>query len=394
MIYVIILFLLALAVYLQTMSQKKGSILFIIASVGLGLMSGLRYGSGSDFFPYLSYYNNTPPHIGEAIAQTKSHMNIGYRIYMSIFRILGANSDIFIFCTSILVMTMFVYVIYKNSKYKMLSLLVFYGIYYSIYLNSVLRQGIALAIFFIAFYTFLKRGEVLKYCICIAIGFLFHESILITLILPIIQLIYKKTFYNKSFNTILCLASLVMFVTKFDRVLIKFAAIIKITIPYEASTFNTLGITLRIVSIAFIYYIYINCDDNDLTDFDRFQIYSYFIGILIYFTISHVPIFSRFIEYFSALEVIIYANLIYHVKSKFTKVTVAFICTLIVSSICIKDITSFSKEVQHKSEKLLEYPYVTIFNKKDIFDYINIEDRYIPKEFKRNDLTDEIYIQK
>lgn len=379
MIYVVILLLLALAVYLQTISRKKGSFLFIITSFALALMSALRYGSGSDFFPYLMYYNNTPPSIGGAIAQNESHMNLGYRIYMGIFKVLGANSDVFIFVTSIIVMTMFCYVIYKNSKYKMLSLLVFYAIYYQIYLNSALRQGIALAIFFIAFYTFFKKGKTIQYIVCILFGFLFHESILITLLFPIIHIFYKKLFYNKTFNGLLFIGAIGLFVIKADRILVALAASIGIGIPYEASGFSMLAVVLRLVSIAFIYYMYVNTDEIEITDFDKFQIYSYFIGVLIFISISNVPIFSRFTEYFSILEVMIYANLIYHVKSKLTKVVVSLFCTLLVCSICIKDIASFTVQGTYKSNNILEYPYITIFNKQDIFDYRDVEYRYMPK---------------
>lgn len=378
MIYVIVLLLLALVVYIQTMCKKKGSVLFLIASIILALISGLRYGMGSDFFHYLFYYKNAPASIMGAIAQNHSHMNIGYRVYMSMFKVLGANSDIFIFMTSICVMSIFSYTIYKNSKYKVLSLLVFYAIYYQIYLDSALRQGIALAIFFIAFYTFLKKGQILKYVICILIGFLFHESILVTLLLPIIQLFYKNFFYNKVFNGSLCVGALGMFAIRGDRILIAVAGTLGVGIPYEASTFSAVAVLLRIISMAFIYYMYMNCDDSELTDFDRFQIYSYFIGVLIFISIANVPIFSRLTEYFSILEVIIYANLVYNVRSKLTKVMVSFLCTLIVSSICVKDIVSFTNQGKYKNSNVLEYPYVTIFNKQDIFKYRQVDSPYRP----------------
>lgn len=377
MIFIIILLLMALVVYIQTMSAKKGSLMYIVFFIGLALISGFRYGLGTDFFAYLFFYKINPDNIIGAI-QSENHMNIGYRILMSIFKSIGANSDVFIFAVGISVTAAFAYIIYKNSKYKMMSLLVFYAIYYHIYVNSALRQGIALVIFLLAFYSFLKKEKYVKYGICILIASLFHESALITLVFPLIQLVYKKFFYNRVFNGILCVGAVAMFVVKIDSILVTLAGMVGINIPYEASGFSILAVILRLISIAFIYYLYQNCDDNELTDFDRFQMYCYYIGVLIFIAISNVPIFSRLTEYFSVLEVIIYANLIYHVKSKLTKVTVSAFCTLLVCSICIKDLASFTYQGSYENKNVLSYPYTTIFNKEDIFEYREVEEKFIP----------------
>lgn len=362
-------------------NNKINIISFFSLSTILTIVSAFRYGSGSDYFGYMWHYTYMPSNIMQAIS-SESHMNFGFKIAMSGCKYLGLSYEVFIILLSVSLMTIMIYLIWKYSNNKSLSLVIFYTIYYHIYINSAIRQGVTLVIFLWAFFTFLRKNKVWQYCLVIVIGSLFHYSILITLIIPIIKIIYEKFGANKRLNTIFIIIAICSLIFRFERILPFIAKIVGIGMPYESTSPSIMAIILRIVLLVFILLLYKFSDKKNITEFDKFQIYTYFIGVILFIAVANTPELSRLTEFFSILDIFIIGNLINAIDLKlFANLGLVF-TILLVSVIFIKDQSSFIYQGSYYYDDVFKYPYVTIFNKEDIFEYRYVENRYRPNEYK------------
>lgn len=385
LIYIGIFLLLFLAVIYEYVKgaagNKTSNILFVFFSGLLTIMSAIRYGSGSDYFGYMWHYNQAPEKIGQALT-VESHMNPGYNALMSLCKSFNLNYEGFIFVLSAVLMISVVYLIWKYSKFKNMSLLIFYCLYYHIYINSALRQGITLIIFLWAYYTFAKKDKMLQYCLVIIAGSLLHYSILVMLCLPIIKFVYKNFASNKLVNISFIIIALLCFIFKVERILPIIGNIIGISIPYTSSSASIMAIMLRLVLVAFVFIMYKFSDKNKLDEFDKFEIYTYYIGVLIFIAVSNTPNLSRLTEFFSILDIFIIANLIKAIKVDKVKVLSTVFAVLVIGVVFIKDQASFIQQGNYESSNILEYPYVTIFNKAEIFQERKVEVGLIPSEYK------------
>lgn len=384
MFYIFIFLLLFIGVIFEYIRKDEkytqSNVVFFILSGVLTIVSAIRYGSGSDYFGYMRHYVNNPTTISEALAM-KTHMNPGYKIIMTLVKSKGLNFEGFIFFLSLTLMLVMTYLIWKNSKFKTMSLLIFYSVYYHIYINSALRQGITLVIFLWAYYTFLKENKIIKYSIAILIGSLFHYSILIMLIVPIVKFIYDRYGTNNKVNIAFIIIAFLAFIFKAERLLPIVSGMIGISIPYTSSSPRIMAILLRLVLLGMILLLYKFADKEKISEFDKFQIYTYFIGVILFIAVSNTPNLSRLTEFFSILDIFILANLISAINVKSVKLGSILAVIMIIGVIFIKDQASFIDQGSYYDKSITNYPYVTIFNKFDIFSKRQVEDKYIPEEF-------------
>ena len=377
MTYIILFLIMAVVTFLQFFSKKVTLLWFIIFGIVLTLLSMLRFGSGTDYFTYMMYYGLSPDTIRDSI-QYQSHMDIGYRALMGLFKSFHLNFDALVMFISFVTMFIYLKVIKENSKFKMLSLLIFFAVYYSIYVDSALRQGIAMSIFFIAFYKYFKEGETVKYLALIILASLFHSSALIMLSMPVIGTIYKRMFKNKVFNVILFLSSLVLCSSGFSNGLIQLGSVFGMANSYTVTSFNPMAIALRIISIIFVYLLYKSNKKDTISEFDKLQIYTYFLGSIFFISVANIEILSRILKYFTILEVILVPNLIKGIIFKSTKATSFMFVIILMGIIFTKDITSFIDQGSYYEQGITNYKYVTIFNKEDIYSYryVNVNTYY------------------
>lgn len=371
MVYVTLFLIIVAISYLQFFSKKDSSSWFIIFGIVLTMLSMFRFGSGTDYFGYLIYYSSSPDTIWGSI-QYQSHMDIGYRVLVGIFRSLHLDFEFFIMFISLSIMFVYLKVIRENSKFKLLSLLIFYAIYYNIYVNSVLRQGIAMIIFFIAFYKYFKEEKTFKYLALIILASLFHSSALIMMLMPIVRYVYKRMFNNKMLNIMLLAFSLFLCLSRLGNIVIPLGSVFRMDSSIVPTSFNPMAIALRIISIMFVYFLYKSNKKDSISEFDKLQIYTFFLGSILFISISNVEILSRMLKYFTLVEIILIPNLIKGIKFKSTKVLYFAFAIMLMLVIFTKDISSFLGQGNYYETNITDYKYVTIFNKEDIYQYRNI----------------------
>lgn len=377
MIYISLFIIITILTLISGMLNSKKKIGFNILAVILTLMSMFRYGSGTDYFAYMYHYNNNPDNIVKAI-DYNSGMNIGYKVLMAISKNFNFTFEVFTLFLAIIVMGLFVITIARNSKYPMLSLLIFYGTYYQIYVNSALRQGIAMAIFVWAFFRFYKKNKTIKYITAILIASLFHYSVLITLLVPVFKIMYDRFFYNLKINIIIFMIGIMGLIFGGENILIKIANSFGILISYQSNGANLLAVLLRIILLFVVLILYKYSEKTKLSQFDRMCIYFYFINTVVFIFVCNMSILSRMTEYFSILDVFIISNIICEIKMKDIKLFSILFVIAIISTVFIKDQYAFLKEGKYYIKEVNKYPYVTIFNKYDIYNYRIIEDVFKP----------------
>lgn len=373
MIFLAILIIMGYIAFFSTIYKKNSKIIFFIFTFIILILSMFRYGTGTDYIAYLNYYKVNQVGVINSI-KFNNHMDIGYRIFMGISKKLGISFEGFIMIISFIMIALVTYMIISNSKNRILSLFVFYSIYYQIYINSAIRQGIALSIFIYAFYKYLKNEEIKKYIIAIMFAALFHKSILITLIIVLINNKIEFLFHKTKLNIFFLFTAITIFLFQGEGLIVTL-----FNINYKPEEVKILAILLRVLILMFIIYLYVNSEKNSVGKFEKLQIYLVYIGLIIYFIFCRINIMSRLTEYFSIIEVILIPNLLTYLKgvnlSKRT-VCVAFYI-IICSSIYIKDTKSFLEQGSYFSKNILDYKYISIFNKDEIYLYrkmnINID---------------------
>ncbi|MGL4362382.1 MAG: EpsG family protein [Cellulosilyticaceae bacterium] len=376
MVYIIIfLFFAGIAIIKKKPKDSKDIVSLLFASI-LMLMTGLRYGVGSDYFAYYWHYKMNPTTIIDAITYD-AHMDIGYRVLASIFKNNDVSFEIFAGIIGVVVLIIVIKTTKMNSKNVLLSLIMFYGIYYHIYVNSAIRQGIALSVFFLAFYRYYKKKSIFKYVLCIIIGALFHKSVLITLLIPLCSLKVLKLINNKFITIGMTLTCIAAGLIGIDIVFVKILELMGISLNYGRSDIHILAVLLRLINLTIVVFLY-NQRKKSISEWDKKQIAIYIIGMNIYFLVCRIPMMSRLIEYFGIIEIIIIPNLICASHITINKFCYKIGILLLVGIILVKDLISFIDQGDYYNKNVLEYPYTSIFNKEEIVKYRYILPQYMP----------------
>ncbi len=106
---------------LNTYAKRKSDNLFIFLSILLTIICIIRYGGGSDYFAYGWHFYQIPKNIIQAI-NYDSHMDVGFRFIISIFRMLNLSYEGFICIISIFMLACYIYVINKYSENKVITI--------------------------------------------------------------------------------------------------------------------------------------------------------------------------------------------------------------------------------------------------------------------------------
>lgn len=355
--------------------KRKFDNLFIFLSILITIICSIRYGGGTDYFAYGWHFYQIPPNIIKAI-NYDSHIDVGFRFIISIFRMLNLNYEVFICIISIFMLLCYIHVINNYSENKILSLFVLFCSYYLIYIESALRQGLVMSIFIVAFYKYINDNNLKSYIIIMLISSLIHKVALISLIVPIIKVIYTKVGNSKKINIIILLFSVFMFLIKGDVLLVNIVKYIGINIPYVTGEYSVLAILVRVILFSILYISYKLSDEEKISDIDKFQVYLYFINTCIFIILSNNQTLSRIYDFISIIEIIVLVNFVTKIKNKIINTLILIVYMSILSTLFLKDLNANIYQGNYYKAGILNYPYVTIFDKDKIFEYRNVEEIY------------------
>lgn len=366
MLYIIIFSFSFFFVLIDSLTRKNTKIIFVFLMLLISFLSMFRYGSGTDYYGYQYHFYMNPGQFSSTL-EFKSGLEMGYQIWMFLFKYLNLNFDIFIFVTSGIMMSLVYVTILRYSNFKLLSFLMFYAVYYNIYINSGIRQGIALSIILYSYYKFIPYKNYYKFILYVLFSSLFHISSLIVLVFVLIIFISKRMFHHQLFNIFLVIGSALFYLLNISSYIVSLLSSIGIHIPYESSGANLLAILLRITFLILTFFVY-KCSNN-VSEIEKEQIYIYFIGSLLFFSLSDIQIFSRLLEFFTIIEIIFLPNLINKILKKKERSFYTSLFMMIVFVILVKDLNSFTFQQNYYQKGPLQYRYTTIFNKEAVHEY-------------------------
>ncbi len=345
--------------------NKNSDRLYKVLITVLWAFLAFRWGQGTDFFGYCYIFNKISTLSDALYNPLNLHSEIGFRFLCWAFH---SNYSFLLFCIATFEMMMLDLFIKKHCENKILSLLLFYPTIYLTYFFSALREGIVIAFIMGVSLDLLLKGKYVKFVISILFVSLFHIVAVVFLLAPFFMRINAR---KKAICIIIaCFIFLVLQLSAVRSLLEQIPFWGNAIAEYTAvSSVSIVAATERTISVALINALRKHCyEENGEKKYDLlFNIY--FGGFLLYIVLMGNPLSSsRVFVLFKCLEL----PLISYYANRSGKYREVFVSAFIMLAVLltIKNISSYISQGKYYSQvNILNYPYVTIFNKDDIYMY-------------------------
>lgn len=377
MFYITLFLILGVLSFCEYKKVKIKVLTFEVVFFIITIITMIRYGQGTDYFSYMFQYYSTPPITTfSSMFNINTHGEIGFKLMSALFRTFHLSFATFIGVIGLITMALIYKFIKKFSKMPMTTLMLFYVLYYLVYILSGVRQGLALAIFAGIALPYLEEDKYLKFILAVLFAATMHSSVIITLlIIPI-----KK--FNISYKTygLILIIGILIIVTNIDTKAINLLPefLSSKILHYWGSDIPIFALANRFVMLVLILYFSLDAKENKEVCFFRdVYVLSFILFIL---TIKSMTISSRISIYMKFLEVVLIPNMIIILRTKrlkFKAVQLWSASAIITLALLIKTLNAFLGEGDYRNTvNLVEYPYITIFNRADIWKY-KIGSRYL-----------------
>lgn len=185
-----ILYLLEKRAKYNNKSTKKYN---YIALILLIVFIGLRGHVYTDFINYYPFYKQIPPIYELSINNITTNVEIGYYIYTSLLKAIIPEYHTWVFINSLIDILLLYYFFKKYTQSAILTFLLFLA-YWGLTIEFNLFRNIKSFLLFLISFKYLTNGKFTPYLILNLLGFLFHSSSLVYILLyPIFRLKLKKT---------------------------------------------------------------------------------------------------------------------------------------------------------------------------------------------------------
>lgn len=161
----------------------------------LTAMLCLRYGQGSDYFSYGHIYYELPTNLFAAFGAKEIHGEWGWKTLCLLGRWLNMPYPAFILVLSLGMMGLFWRFLNRFCQKPLLALLLAWHTLYLTYFFSILRQGLAIAVFLGLLLGWLEERKNLRYFLGCMVCASLHSSALVLLILPLLRDLKWKTWH-------------------------------------------------------------------------------------------------------------------------------------------------------------------------------------------------------
>lgn len=326
----------------------------------LWLVLVLRYGQGTDYFSY-NYLFERFSNLSTAIYNPlNDHGEIGFRLLCAVF---PWNFKWFIAIISTFEMIMLDRFIRRYSKNAILSLLLFYPTYYLTYYFSILRQGILIALFIGCLLEWMEQKKWVRYYIVSILAVTLHSSAIVLLIIPLIRCLSMKLIL---LIDVCCGIAGIIMSTSFGVAILNRIPQVN---EYTSAEVSVIALLERVLMLAVLLLLYFYRKKYMADTWFVYLIKIYTVGIGVYLFFLAFPLLSaRFMALFKVLEIAIIPTLLAG-RSKYREFVIAFLL-LITATITYKNLDSYVEQGDYyEYVKPYNYPYITIFDEKRIWDY-------------------------
>ena len=377
--FVLVGVILSICSILELSKQVNTRSIYRVLLFFMSLMLIFRYGQGTDYHDYEQMYKYLYEN-GDILSNALVHGEFGWYVLMMLSKRIGIEFDGFIAIIS-LIMMLFTYKAFeKYSKSKIFSLLLLYPTYFLTYYYSAIRQGLVLSIFLYLGVKYLLEKKYTYYYILVFILTQFHMASVILFVIPLGINLLK---FNRCMFIISAVAlAVVLSSTGLLGILMAGRGYTDVTVSY-------LAIVLRI-SLYFIVstlHYKINKISKDRTESILFDIYT--LGITVYLSLLFYATLSQRITMpLKAVEVFLIPLQLHLINEYLThKLNISIITVKVFSNIkiigyaivlilmldveLVKNIYSYiSQGNYYEWVNAINYPYISIFDKEEIFHYI------------------------
>ena len=336
---------------LDYIQKRRGYGFFgIIAVILTFLLVVLRYYVGYDYDTYLYYY---PMSCSRLISEG---LEPGFIAIVSILHLLGADSFWLFFCfgLGILYFVLRGVTLYtKNIRIAFLIYLLIPGLFINSF--SIIRQAMAIAILFNAYYYYYYR-QYRAFIILGLLAFLFHYSSI--LVIPFMLLAPKLSNRVKSMIGIGIPISLILYKINFIDIFI--SAILggsKFIAYTEYEDGGASFIKLLVLNLSMLLYLFFY---KRMDNFNRSLLVLALIGLLLLNACASVGAITRISYYFKIFEIVIIANILSYIRRLSNKYC-AYIC--VVAYFFIMFCSSLYKDFTEVTTYPKMTPYQSIYDR-------------------------------
>lgn len=321
MMILLLIFILLILQFIFFSGTKYEKKMLLIPTVFLFLFGGLRKGIGGyDYYVY-EYFYSLPKN------QNPYGYEIGFVKLRNFCHILGLNYNGFLMILSFIFIFILYYLFIEYSEQPTLCLLIYFSLFYFWQNFTILRNFIAIILFWIGI-KYILEDNFIKYIIFCIVAFLFHKSAII--IFPmyfLLKLKPKKKIIILSFlgAGVLTLFSSLIFYIKSDLFGLTERMLRYSNIKESGNIVEYLEIL--ILNIILYKVIFkekkITLEKKDIIFFNMS-----FFSLIIFTIFFRYAIVLRFLEYFRLEIVIVIPYLIFKIKNENYRYLTVFILIL------------------------------------------------------------------
>lgn len=364
--YYIALSLILLGVIKECFSYKTDKWYFHFCFILIALMACFRYGQGTDYYGYYAVFKEFSNSIASGGDFSSMRTEYGYSLMMYFAYMLRLPYWAFMMIATGVIMVLCYFFLRRCCEYSMTSLLLFYVYFYMIYGLSATRQGLATSIFLCFAYPILGREilqkkDILRYEFVILLASLFHASVLVLALLPIMnRLSISPTVYLLAF--IVCVGILLAKINVMAYLPIgSLAARMEIYSATKNTNFFALFSRMFLI-LPLIFY-----KQESSWWFEKNKRY-FFMGFVIYSIISFSDLTAtRVWSYFYPFLFILIPCIVYNDKSVKSRYYICFYVLLSVF-MWLKDINAVINQGKYVDCNVFTYPYVSIFEGEEVIE--------------------------
>ena len=355
--YWLLFVILLLSFFLCYASRRQWSSLYYLSLSLMTAMLCLRFGQGTDYPNYHHLY------------KFPTHGEWGYRTLTIFLRDHGVSFQTFIFFLSLFLCILTPQAIVRYSPHRTFSLFLLYPTIYLTYYASGLRQGIVIAVFLAWMIPLLEKKQRALYVLACLLLSLFHTVALALVPLVLIDLIKVK--HLLWIALIALVIGVINQIFPFGVTLAnQLSDLLALERDFESTELYALAFLERVVTcflVVFILAARSERDDLNAAQALLFKVYLFgFITFMIFS--SNAMLSSRFCVVFKAVEVLLLPAIV----DRQIRIRHAFVVILCVLGFVMtwKNIGSYIMQGRYyPGTTRLNYPYISIFNKREILKY-------------------------
>lgn len=367
-----IVFLIILFLAVASLKRKVSDFTIGMVIIGITAMLMLRYGQGTDYFAY-NYLIERNSSLKDVFVETAdNHGEIGFRLLAALFH---GNSEALFAIIALYVMGMTTVFLWRHCNNKAFSLLLFFPTVMLTYYFSAIRQGIVLASFLGLGLSFVEKREWKKYVIMCLVLATMHSVALVLLIIPLLEKVSLKAEIVVAIPVAILIGLFISIPTT-RQYLLQIPVMGHYMGLYPPSSVGIGTIASRIITLTIIMLFYYSWKrEVGLQKEDPWWIKAYIFGQILYFAfMPYMLIATRVYICFKVLELWFVPNIML-LNNRYKQI-IAVYFVMLMTLVYVSNVNSYLWEAGYNdSVNCINYPYISVFNKEDIWEY-RIPDQY------------------